>query len=83
MNGYEALDLAREALLQALLLAGPPLVAALLVGVLTGLVQSLFQINDQAVSSVPKIFAVTATLVACLPWMFQRLAGLTEVFIRG
>ena len=54
----------REGFLLALLLAAPMLVAALVAGILTGLLAAFTQIQDPAVSLVPRVAAVGAAIVA-------------------
>jgi flagellar biosynthesis protein FliQ len=68
------LHLGREALLVALLLSAPPLLAALLVGLVTGLLQAATQLQEHAIGAVPRIAAVIAALVVVGPWMGARLA---------
>jgi len=50
--------LVREGVLLALLLAAPLLVAALVAGVLSGLLAAFTQIQDPAVSLLPRVAAV-------------------------
>lgn len=68
--------LVREGLLLALLLAAPLLVAALLAGVIVGLVGAFTQIQDPAVSLVPRVAAVGGALVLFAP----SIAGQLEAF---
>jgi type III secretion HrpO family protein len=68
------LHLGREALLLALLLSAPPLGAALLVGLVTGLLQAATQLQEHALGAVPRIVAVIAALVVTGPWIGARLA---------
>jgi flagellar biosynthetic protein FliQ len=68
--------LVREGLLLALLLAAPLLVAALLAGVIVGLVGAFTQIQDPAVSLVPRVAAVGVALVLFAP----SIAGQLEAF---
>ncbi len=68
------LHLGREALLLALLVSGPPLAAALLTGLATGLLQALTQIQDQSLGTVPRLAAVLLALLAAGPWMAGRVA---------
>lgn len=68
------LHLGREALLLALLLSAPPLGAALLVGLFTGLFQAATQLQEHALGAVPRIAAVTASLLVTGPWIGARLA---------
>jgi len=63
----------REGLLLALLLAAPMLVAALAAGVLSGLVGAFTQIQDPAVSLVPRVAAVGASIVLFGPSIAHQL----------
>ncbi len=66
--------LLREAVMVTLKLGGPPLAAALVVGLVMSLVQAVTQINEQTVAFVPKIAALVATLLVLGPFMQQTLA---------
>ncbi len=63
------LALGREALLVALLLSAPPLVAALVVGLAVGALQAATQIQDPGVAVVPRLCAVLAALAISAPWI--------------
>jgi flagellar biosynthesis protein FliQ len=67
------LALGREALVLALLLSGPPLITALLVGVGTGLLQAVTQVQEPTLAVVPRIAAVLAALLLAGPWIGARL----------
>jgi flagellar biosynthetic protein FliQ len=71
------IDLAARALQTALLLAAPPLLAGLVVGVLVSIFQAVTQIQEQTLVLVPKILAVVVVLMLCLPWMLQLLLSFT------
>ena len=81
MDAQSAVDLAREALSTALVVGAPVLLAGVVVGLLIGLVQALTQVQDQTVSFVPKIVAMTLVLVICLPWLIQRMVTYSEDLI--
>jgi len=74
----DAIDLVREALLAAVVLALPMLAVGMLAGLVIGLIQALTQIQDQTVSFVPKIMAMAAVLIACLPWLMSRMVEFTR-----
>jgi len=69
--------LVREGLLLALLCAAPLLVAALIAGVITGLVGAFTQIQDPAVGLVPRVAAVGAALVLFGPSIARQLEAFT------
>lgn len=76
------LDLARDALTMALMLAGPLLGVALVTGLLVSLIQAVTSIQEQTLSFVPKLFAVVATFLILLSWMLQNLMQFTtDLFV--
>lgn len=76
------LDLARNALMVAIMLAGPLLGVALLVGLIISLLQAVTSIQEQTLSFVPKLFAVAVTFILLLSWMLQIMMRFTsEVFL--
>jgi flagellar biosynthesis protein FliQ len=62
----------REALRMSLLLGGPLLAAAFLVGLLVNIGQTLTQLHEPVVGLVPRIAAVTVVLLLILPWILTR-----------
>lgn len=63
----------REGFLLALLLAAPVLVAALVAGIVTGVLGAFTQIQDPAVSLVPRVAAVGAAIVLFAPSIGAQL----------
>ncbi len=59
--------LVREAILLALLVAAPLLVAALLAGIVTGLVGAFTQIQDPAVGQVARVAAIGVAIAMFAP----------------
>jgi len=75
------LDMARDALWVALLLAGPLLIVALAVGLVVSVLQAVTSVQEQTLAFVPKLFAIGVTFLFLLPWMIQRMVQYTtEVF---
>lgn len=83
MTPETVLTLARDALWLTLLLAAPLLLAALIVGVLVGVVQAATQINEMTLSFIPKLIALAAVLVAAGPWMLRTLVEYTRQLIES
>ncbi len=73
MSPDQAIDLARQALILCLLIAGPILLVALLVGLVVGLLQAATQLTEQTVAFVPKLAAMALAGILLLPWMISRL----------
>jgi len=67
MDAQDAINLTQQAMPTALLISAPILLVGVLVGLLIGLAQALTQVQDQTVAFVPKIVAMVAVLVLCLP----------------
>jgi type III secretory pathway component EscS len=63
------LHVGREALLVALLVSAPPLGAALLVGLVTGVLQAASQVQDPSIPVVPRLTAVLGALALAAPWI--------------
>ena len=74
-----AVDLCRDTLMVAVVIAAPMLLVGMAAGLLVGLMQALTQIQDQTVAFVPKILAMAAVLIACLPWLVMRMIDFTRV----
>jgi len=82
MDANTAVDLCRQSLLAALLLASPILLVGMAVGLIVGLLQALTQVQDQTVSFVPKLIAMSVVTIACLPWLMGRLVEFAQqVFV--
>ncbi len=77
MDLTAVIDWSREALRLAMLLSGPLLAAALLVGLLVNVLQTLTQLHEPVVGLVPRLLAVLLVLLALLPWLVGRWVGFT------
>jgi flagellar biosynthetic protein FliQ len=73
----------REAMRMALLLGGPPLVAALAVGLVVGIGQTLTQLHEPVVALVPRLLAVALVVLMLLPWLLDRWVGFAGGLIRS
>jgi len=75
------IDMARNALLLALMLGGPLLLVALAVGVAVSVFQAVTQIQEQTVGFVMKLTGVGIVFLLTLNWMIQALVRYTiELF---
>jgi len=70
--------LAREAVLQLLLMAGPMLLISVLVGLVISVLQATTSIQEQTLTFVPKIFAVLATVLVLGPWLGGSMLDFTR-----
>ncbi|MBK5936750.1 MAG: flagellar biosynthesis protein FliQ [Halorhodospira halophila] len=83
MTPERAIQLGTDALTVATLLAGPILLAALIIGLIVGMFQAATQINEQTLSFVPKLAGLAVVLFLLTPWMTQVLTDFTEGLIRS
>lgn len=78
MSEQLVMDLGQGAFQATLVLAGPPLVAALLIGLAVSIAQAVTQIQEVTLTFVPKIIAVFAAIALFGPWMLQTMVGFTS-----
>lgn len=71
MTPQMVVAIGREALILTLMLAGPMLAFALVIGVTIALFQAVTQIQEMTLTFVPKIIAVAAAMLIFLPWMIN------------
>lgn len=76
MTGVEVVDVARDAIGVFLMISLPPMLTALIVGVVISLIQALTQIQEQTLTFVPKIIAIFLSFLLFLPLMGKALGGL-------
>lgn len=77
------MDMAYQGMRAALLLAGPLLLTALLIGLLVSLFQAATQINEMTLSFIPKILGVIAVLVLAGPMLMEVITDYTETLFRS
>lgn len=75
MTGAEVLDIARDGVWAMLLIAGPLMIVALVVGLGVALLQALTQVQEMTLVFVPKIVAMFLALIVLLPFMGSVMAG--------
>ena len=75
MNNDRALELMNQLLFNSMLIAGPMLVTALLVGLLVSVIQVATQLQESTLSYVPKLVACSLVLVLLGPWLIGRLVA--------
>lgn len=68
----QVIDGSREALRMALLLGGPLLAVALVVGLVVGVGQTLTQMSEPVVGQVSRLVAVMVASLMVLPWLLGR-----------
>ncbi|MCW5757629.1 MAG: flagellar biosynthetic protein FliQ [Phycisphaeraceae bacterium] len=80
-GGDWMVELVRDVLLLVLRVGGPVLVVGVIIGLVISLFQSLTSIQDQTLSFVPKILGMIVLALLLLPWMVGQLVRFTvEMF---
>jgi flagellar biosynthetic protein FliQ len=78
MSETLVIEIGRQAIEVALLVALPLLAVSLVVGLLVSLFQVTTSLQDVTLTFVPKILAVGVTLLLVGNWMLQMLVGFTR-----
>ncbi|MDR2597172.1 MAG: flagellar biosynthesis protein FliQ [Treponema sp.] len=77
MSIGEITTLLRQGILEVLIIAGPFLASALVVGLVVAILQASTSIQEQTLTFVPKLIAILAVLALLGSWMFSSLGGYT------
>ncbi|MBO1080504.1 flagellar biosynthetic protein FliQ [Roseomonas haemaphysalidis] len=78
MNEGDVVEVLRNGFFATMVVAGPPLLAALVTGVVVSLLQALTQIQEVTLSYVPKIVVTMVVAMLSLPLGFAALRSYTE-----
>ena len=81
MNPEFAAELIKATMYQAVALASPILMAAMVIGLGISLFQAVTTIHEQTLTFVPKALGIVALLVVLLPWMLRTLIEFTKAII--
>jgi len=73
-------ELINLCLWEAFMIMTPIMVAALTLGLLTGLLQTVTSVQEQSIGVVAKLLSTALILWIMAPWMLQNLASFTELF---
>ena len=75
MSHETALYFGQSALMEAMMLGGPLLAVALVVGTVVSILQAVTQVQEITLVFVPKIIAVFAVMAFLGGWMMERAVG--------
>ncbi len=78
MTPETVMTIGSRALEITLMLAAPLLLVALVTGLIVSAFQAATQINEQTLSFIPKLIALSLTLVVAGPWMLKLLLSYTR-----
>jgi flagellar biosynthetic protein FliQ len=74
-------ELLRQLMKEALILSGPLLVAAALLSFVLSLFQTLTSLQEQSLTSVPRLAAVAMILLIGMPWFLARMGNYTILLL--
>ncbi|MGF2615662.1 flagellar biosynthesis protein FliQ [Rossellomorea vietnamensis] len=81
MNVESVIALAERGVYTTLVICGPLLLLALVVGLVVSIFQATTQIQEQTLAFIPKIVAVLIGVVFFGPWMLTKMVTYTsEIF---
>ena len=77
MTPDTVVEIMREALMLTFWLAAPLLAIGFIAGIAISIVQIATSIQDNAVSSIPRLTSFLVALLLFLPWMLQKMMAYT------
>lgn len=78
MNQDTVVNLASQAMSLALKVAGPLLLVGLVIGIVVSVFQAVTQIQEQSLSLIPKIVGIAVVIMVLGPWMLGQLVTYTS-----
>ena len=66
---------------EALILSAPLLIAAVLLSFVLSLIQTLTSLQEQSLTTVPRLAAVAMILLVGMPWFLGRMANYTILLL--
>ena len=74
-------ELLRQLMREALILAAPVLLAAAALSFVLSLIQTLTSLQEQSLTSVPRLAAVAMILLVGMPWFLGRMSTYTRLLL--
>jgi flagellar biosynthetic protein FliQ len=81
MNPDLAIDLFKSTVTFSLYIVAPFLAATLVVGLVTSLLQSVTSLQEQTLTFVPKLLALSGLILVLSPWLLRSLSEFTITVI--
>ncbi|PMC38450.1 MULTISPECIES: flagellar biosynthesis protein FliQ [Bacillaceae] len=78
MSSEFVISLAEKAVYTVLIICGPLLLVALVIGLIVSIFQATTQIQEQTLAFIPKIVAVLVGLIFFGPWMLSTLISYAQ-----
>lgn len=74
-------ELMRQLMREAMILAAPLLIATAALSFVLSLIQTLTSLQEQSLTSVPRLIAIALILLAAMPWFLERMAAYTRLLL--
>jgi flagellar biosynthesis protein FliQ len=74
-------ELLRTLMKEAIVLAAPLLIAAAALSFVLSLLQTLTSLQEQSLTTVPRLLLVALVLLAGMPWFLGRMASYTRLLL--
>jgi flagellar biosynthetic protein FliQ len=74
-------ELLRQLMKEAMILSAPLLIATILLSFVLSLFQTLTSLQEQSLTSVPRLGAVAMILLVGMPWFLGRMAAYTRLLM--
>lgn len=81
MNPDLAIDLFKSTVMFALYIVAPFLGATLVVGLVASLIQSVTSMQEQTLTFIPKLIALSGLMLVLTPWLLRSLSEFTVATI--
>jgi flagellar biosynthesis protein FliQ len=81
MSPDQVAELMRHLLREALIMSAPVLLLAAVTSFLLSLFQTLTSLQDQTLSTVPRLLIVSVVMLAGLPWFLRRIVFYTVTLL--
>jgi flagellar biosynthetic protein FliQ len=78
MDQDTVVNLATQAMTLAVEIAGPILLVGLVIGLIVSIFQAVTSIQEQSLSFIPKIVGLAALIVILGPWMLGQLVSYAQ-----
>lgn len=83
MTQQTVIDIGAHSAILSMKIAAPALLTIMITGFLVSLFQAATQINEQTMSFIPKIIAMTAAMFLAGPWILQTMIFFTSNILKS
>ncbi len=74
-------ELMRQLLREAMIVSAPLLIAAAALSFVLSQIQTLTSLQEQSLTSVPRLAAIALILLVAMPWFLERLSAYTRLLL--